>query len=376
MSASATGDFSDFNVGHFDFGEEVRKQVQKALEARGRVNVVIAGRSGVGKSTLINAVFQGNMAETGQGRPVTPNTREITKEGIPLTVFDTRGIEMDKYKETLAELERLVKERASDPDPMRHIHVAWLCIAEDSRRVEMGESKLHEMLAAHVPVLGVVTKARSDNGFRAEVQRLLPQARNVLRVRALGNEDDDGHILNPKGLMELVDATMEVVPEGQRNAFVAAQRVNMLVKVMRAHMVVAGFATTAAGIGAIPIPFSDAILLVPAQIGMLASITAVFGLPVSKAFLSTLVGSGIGAGGAAFVGRAIVAGLLKFIPGAGSLAGGAIAAGTAATLTTVIGEAYIATLAALFEKAGGATPGEAEISEAFGHALAKRRQSA
>jgi predicted GTPase len=31
----------------------------------------VAGKTGVGKSTLINAVFQGNFASTGQGRLAT-----------------------------------------------------------------------------------------------------------------------------------------------------------------------------------------------------------------------------------------------------------------------------------------------------------------
>jgi uncharacterized protein (DUF697 family)/GTPase SAR1 family protein len=359
-------------MGTFDVGEEVRKQVEKALKEQGKVNVVIAGRSGVGKSTLINAVFQGQLAETGQGRPVTPNTREITKEGIPLTVFDTRGLEMDRYKDTLSDLDRLLKERTSSPDPMRHLHVAWLCVAEDSRRVEEGESKLHEMLAAHMPVLGVVTKARSDQGFRVEVQRLLPQARNIVRVRALSEQDDEGNILKPRGLAELVDATTEVVPEGQRNAFAAAQRVSTAQKRMRAHSVVVASATTAAGIALTPIPFSDAILLVPVQIGMLASISAVFGLPLSQAFLTTLVGASLGAGGGALAGRAIVSGLLKLIPGVGTVAGVAIAATTASTLTTLLGEAYIGTLQALFEESGGAPPNVKEITEAFGSALKRR----
>ncbi len=357
----------------FDIGEEVRKRVEEALKNRGKVNVVIAGRSGVGKSTLINAVFQGQLAETGQGRPVTQHTREISKEGIPVSVFDTRGLEMDRYQETLSELEKLVKERRSSTDPFQHIHVAWVCIAEDSRRVEEGESRLQEMLAAHMPVLGVVTKARSDQGFRAEAQRLLPQARNVVRVRALAEQDDEGNVLKPRGLAELVDATMEVVPEGQRNAFVAAQRVSTTQKVNRAHAVVATSAIAAAGIGATPIPFSDAILLVPVQIGMLTGISAVFGLPLDKAFLSTLVASAIGGGGGALAGRAIVSGLLKLLPGAGSLAGGAIAAATASALTTLIGEVYIGTLARLFEASGGATPTQEQISTAFGEALKSRR---
>nr|WP_237081587.1 GTPase [Myxococcus xanthus] len=49
--------------------EEIRKQVEEAFRKRGRVNIVIAGRSGVGKSTLVNAVFHGRIADTGQGAP-------------------------------------------------------------------------------------------------------------------------------------------------------------------------------------------------------------------------------------------------------------------------------------------------------------------
>ena len=77
--------------------EILTQAIQKATTERGNINILIAGRSGVGKSTLINAVFQKNLAETGQGRPVTQNTREISKEGIPLTIFDSRGLERSQF---------------------------------------------------------------------------------------------------------------------------------------------------------------------------------------------------------------------------------------------------------------------------------------
>ena len=162
-----------------DIGALIKKAMEEAIRERGQVNVLIAGRTGVGKITLINAVFQGNLAETGQGRPVTKTTREITKEGMPLTIWDTRGLEMAAYKETILELEHLIINRAGEHDHRRHIHVAWLCIHEDGRRVEEAEIELHRALSKHMPVLGLITKARSDQGFRAEVQKLLPEARNI-----------------------------------------------------------------------------------------------------------------------------------------------------------------------------------------------------
>lgn len=349
----------------FNLADEVKRAVEAALKSRGRANIIIAGRTGVGKSTLINAVFQGQMADTGQGRPVTKSVREITKELIPVTLFDTRGLELDRYAETVEQLEGLVKERARDADPVRHIHAAWVCISEDSRRVEDGEIRVARSLSERIPVVAVITKARSDQGFRGKVEELLPEARSVVRVRALHEVDDEGHELAPKGLVELVDITMEVIPDGQRNAMAAAQKVALAHKRQRAHGAVASAALLAASIGAAPIPFSDAFLLVPTQITMLASISAIFGLSLSEGFLATLVGGAITAVGATLAGQQIVANLLKLIPGA-NIAGGVIAGTTAAALTTTFGEVYISVLVEIFERTGGGEPPSAdEIFAAF-----------
>jgi len=346
-------------------GNVIMEQWENEIRKRGQVNVLIAGRTGVGKSTLINAIFQGNLAQTGQGKPVTLQTREIKKEGIPLSIFDTRGLELADFQATLKEVISLVSARRKQTDPREHIHVAWVCISEDSRRVEQAEIDLVTGLAEHLPVAGVITKSRADNGFRAEVQRLLPQAKNIIRVRALSERFDDGHALPPMGLVELTQLTSELIPEGQRNALAAAQKVDLQAKINRGHKVVAGAAAAAAVTGATPIPFSDAVVLIPIQIGMLAGITLAFGLQVSKGFLMTLVTSAAGCTGATFVGRAIVANLLKFIPGAGSVAGGVISATTAAALTTALGEAYIAVLAKLSQEKPLSEITEAEITEAL-----------
>jgi uncharacterized protein (DUF697 family)/predicted GTPase len=355
-------------VEDFDFEASVKEALRKAAKERGNVNILIAGATGVGKSTLINAIFQGKMANTGQGRPVTSSTREISKEGIPLSIFDTRGLEMADFDKTLNDLRTLVSERARDRDPRKHIHVAWICILEDSRRVQRAEEELCKMLADHMPVVAVITKIRSvksDKGFRAEVQRLLPLAKNVVRVRALPEEDDDGNMKPAIGLNELVELTMQSVPEGQKRAFVAAQKVDIELKKNQSHIIVAGSAASAAGIAAIPVPFSDAAVIVPLQILMLAGISATFGLPIDESFLSTIISSVVGGGGATLAGRMIVAGLLKFIPGVGSVIGGTIAATTAAALTTAIGETYIAVLEMLFLQKNGEQPTSKEVVAAF-----------
>ena len=96
-----------------DLAAAVNKALEEALRDLGKVNVLIAGRTGVGKSTLINSVFQGRPAATGQGEPVTQTTRLISKEGIPLAIWDTRGLEMSDFQETLGDLKRLIAQLTS-----------------------------------------------------------------------------------------------------------------------------------------------------------------------------------------------------------------------------------------------------------------------
>jgi hypothetical protein len=103
-----------------------------------------------------------------------------------------------------------------------------------SRRMEEGfedaEIKLLNLLAKHIPVVAVITKSRADNGFAPKCRDFWARASNVIRVRAIPELQDDGHVLGPMNLTDLVEQTMQVIPAGQRNAFAAAQRVTLRLK--------------------------------------------------------------------------------------------------------------------------------------------------
>jgi uncharacterized protein (DUF697 family) len=234
-------------------------------------------------------------------------------------------------------------------------------------------------LTENAPSLAVITKACADRvpgevkGFRDVVQQSLPEARNVIRVRAKTITLDDGHALAPMGLVELIDATNELIPEGQRNALAAAQKVSPKHKLNRAQAIIGTSAAVAAGIGAIPIPFADAALLVPTQIGMLAGISVVWGLSLTSGFLYTVVTSAAGATGATYTGRMIAGNLLKLIPGAGSIVARLINGATATLLTTAMGEAYAGSLYYLTTTNPDRLPTAEEISGEFKRQLLRRR---
>ena len=83
-----------------NFFEVYMNNLNKEMKEMGHVNLVIAGKTGVGKSTLINAAFMENVAKTGIGKPITDegDMKWFEKEGYPLRIYDTVGLELDDEK--------------------------------------------------------------------------------------------------------------------------------------------------------------------------------------------------------------------------------------------------------------------------------------
>lgn len=58
-----------------------------------KINVLVFGNSGVGKSTLINAVCKTDQAETGTGKSVTKEMHVYENEEIQFRLIDTMGLD-------------------------------------------------------------------------------------------------------------------------------------------------------------------------------------------------------------------------------------------------------------------------------------------
>ena len=318
----------------------IRKIIDDALEKIGQVNIIIAGKTGVGKSTLVNAVFKGNLAETGVGKPVTQTMKEYSKSGEPVHIFDTKGFELGNALTIREELKSEIEKRKKLGDMKKQIHLAWFCISNDGKRVEKAEIDFINDLAKELPVVVVLTKTLDTSlEFYNIVKDECREATNVIRVLAQPYETPIGTI-PAMGLEELIDHTYEIVPDIAKAALAASQKVNDSITKKAVDKIIAVAASSAAAIGATPIPFSDAVLLAPVQIGMIASICKVMKVDADRAFLTTIVTSAAGVLGATITGRAVVRGLIKCIPGAGSVIGGSISAVTASLLTTGMGYAF------------------------------------
>ena len=110
---------------------------------------------------------------------------------------------------------------------------------------------------------------------------------------------------------------------------------------MKAKQIIHSASVAAGSVAVSPIPFTDAALLVPIQVGM---ITALFKAYDQKMVTGAIRGA-VWAVAATSFGRGIVGNAFKFIPGLGTVAGAAISATTAAGVTELIGWAIARELA-------------------------------
>lgn len=354
-----------------------------------KLNIVVLGKSGVGKSTLVNAVFGFDIAETGIGRPVTNHMKKYTKKDFPMAIYDTKGFELgkDAQKEVKEELIKKIQEGIASRDIEEAIHCIWYCVNASSNRFEPEEIEWirnfeEENRSYQIPIIIVLTQSFAKK--QAQEMKKMIEAENldvcqVLPILAQDYEVDDNYCVEAYGTDKLIEIMQETLPDELIDTLMSVQKANLSLKQKKSQAAVVTAASAAAAAGAAPIPFSDAAILVPIEITMLASITSIFGLEIHKSILTSMLSSLAGTSGATLAGKTIVSNLLKLIPGAGTVAGAAISGTAAAVVTTALGEAYIGIMTAIFngdlkEADLETEEGKAQLNKIFMELLKKKRK--
>jgi uncharacterized protein (DUF697 family)/GTPase SAR1 family protein len=341
--------------------EEEEKRMQSA-------NLMVIGKTGVGKSTLINSVFREDLADTGIGMPVTQHIRRITKPGVPIAIYDTKGLELDRtaqdtiQKEILGEIDRLIRLDRKDD----YLHMIWYCINSGSRRIEDFEIDWIRSFAERIPVIVVLTQSvgKDHEVLASHIKSLNLPVKSVRSILARDLEISDDYRLPAFGLKELVDVTFACLPDAVHTAFINAQKVNIHRKLDAANRAVLPFVTAAFAEGFTPLPFADAALLVPTQLAMMARLTVIFGIPIEKTMLAAVLSGALGTGGATMIGRSLVASIFKFLPGVGTAIGGTISGTTAAIITAALGLSYNQVMVSIVRKVyAGQTVSNTELAD-------------
>lgn len=325
------------------------KATDEAKSRYGRFNLAVIGGSGVGKSSLVNAIFGRDWAKVGKGLPVTRGVQYFSDDS--LGIWDIEGFEIGSPVPPREQLRNHLKVISENPAEQQ-IAVVWYCVkANDDRLTPADIEMIRELDAGGLPVILVLTKVdwtknpiTGQRGVGKDVEKFvewledpveeesghpinIPYQRVILTSTRDKNGKGKGH-----GLGELVAETLALSPEDEKDAFRIAQRLNLPWKREMARKVVAAASTAAAGVAAIPVPVADAAILAPIQLGMMGRVAIIYDLEI-KTMLSA---GALAQVGVQLAGRALASSLLKLIPGAGSV----LNAGVAAALTGATGEGW------------------------------------
>ena len=332
---------------NFNIVDDMMNRTEKEIKNIKPISILLIGKTGVGKSTLINNVFRENLAETGIGRPITKHLRRITKEGVPVVLYDTRGLELNSeaQKEVLKEIFDTLSEGKKENSD-EEIHLVYYCVNANSSRIEPLELDLIEKLSSKLPVVVVLTQSigTQSKEFKQYIENLNLPIYGVVNVMAQEFIVSDDMSIPSFGLSELIEMSFQMIPEEQKRAFNNAQQVDIERKAKSARSWASKYIATSFGVGFMPIPFSDASILVPMQLTLLAHITAIFGISMDKATITSMLAAVGGTGGATYAGRYIVSNAIKLIPGVGTIIGGVISGATASIMTTALALSYIEVL--------------------------------
>ena len=321
-----------------------------------KINILLMGTSGAGKSTLINAILPDANAPTGMGRAVTKEIIPYTSEDSQFTLIDSIGYEFNILKQLKLknELNKWMVAGVKKQDASKYIHMIWFCVDAQVERVfdeTLDSIRNVAKTWKNIPIIVVFTKSygtEEDDKKNIEMfqdvlssykhaKDLNIKEQDTIPVVALEKSTAAG-VVPVKGLGQLISRSEELIPEAEKVAKEAANKLAFDLKKTEANAWVGASVAAAATIGAVPIPFPDAALLVPLQTAMVGRISKIYGIG-DKNILNSIVDAVLKASATTIAGKALL-NALKGIPGM-NIAAAVLNAAVAGVVTAITGEATV-----------------------------------
>jgi len=332
--------------------------------------ILVLGRRGAGKSSIINALFKANVAKVGSVTSETGKAQwhSFQNDKGSIEILDTRGLG-DKTRPESANFEEAIDDIKVEIKQICPDVVLFLCKAKEVDAHITADllnvSKVKQFISAthnyDIPIAALVTQVDELDPIRigppyedpvkqsniAKAVQTLQNAYGDSKIELMETipvsayaEFENGRIVYDKfwNIDKLIEYLMEHLPKSAQLQLARLTRLRKL-QVKLCRTVIGSTATICAGLAATPIPVADIIPITSAQIAMIMGIGFIGGRRLSKESAKEFfaaMGMNVGAG---FALRELARAAIKYVfPGGGN----AISAGIAFAATWGIGEAAIA----------------------------------
>jgi len=203
--------------------------LKKISKAKNRI--LLIGKTGVGKSTLINGIFDADLAEEGFGKPVTMHEKPKKYEYETLKnieLYDSRGIEIDPQNdvETIYnKIKEFIDEQFQKNEP---IDAIWYCLT--GTRFEDAEINLIKKLKSlyqdnSLSSVIVYTQCYFNDDF-IKMKNILNSIDNqliihnvVAKMKKMGD-----NIIKSFGQEELIEKTKNLINQNPKLVLISAAK--------------------------------------------------------------------------------------------------------------------------------------------------------
>lgn len=330
-----------FNLDTYDLKEELDR-------LRGKVkkpNILIAGATGSGKSSVVNHVFGRDLTKVAAGEPVTRGIHEFKSEDVAIVLYDSEGYEIGSARqEAYADEVIGFVERAGSKGAAEQMHLVWYAINASMKRVTPLDKALIRRLNDVTSVAVVFTQI--DQVDFDELAALREEVKDVVANDAVFQVSVASELLNDPELRahldweRLVTWSVEQLDQSLQEGLlmeVHAESEEMLkLKRKKANRIISGYVASAGTAAAVPLPFADAIALTPIQVTMSVHLFRYWGVKTNDDMLRALIGSTVIPQIGRALSKTILLNVMKFFPGANAAAS-VINATVASGITWAIG---------------------------------------
>lgn len=350
------------NIDYIEKFNEVWKKSQQLLGEQITPRILVGGKTGVGKSSVLNAMMGKDVYEIGV-LPTTRKNDEHIWESLDgdIKVIDAPGFgeanepqsSENKYEDNIKKLAQL------------EAHIFLLVLKCDDRALDL-ESKYLEKwkndpILRELPVILVINQidkmkpTRDWNPKELNLKVPITEKEKNIRyyidyVASLENFSDyfynstKGHVVpisagesfnDPYqyGIEELREKIYEALPESAKTLFARAAEI----KKKEANRIIRNYSASCAGAVAVNFtPASDAFIIAPIQIAMIINLGKLYNLDITKSAASGIVTSL----GLSLAGPVICQTIVSFIPVIKNLVGPPLAFGLTYSIGRAVSELF------------------------------------
>ena len=208
-----------------NFNQEYQNKFDEAVSFDKRPNILVAGYTGCGKTSLIRTVLGDEIVPKSgisNGKPCRIDFDSYENETIRL--WDSRGLELGEKEDDFRDMMReFVSGCQDDPNVDEHIHLVWYLIQGNGARVTDCDVSLMKEIFTFDDVIAVIskkdiTKPAQTKAIREKLAEAGIPEEHIIEV----SDSESGAI----GCKELVELSCAMLPAAYRDAFMAAQSID------------------------------------------------------------------------------------------------------------------------------------------------------